>query len=108
MWRGGKVLGAGVAFGTLVALSFAGLGGPPGASLADRARVWADIMCGPLLGTNLGMANFGPVVVLGWWGLLFVPAHPVYPHWATGFLTPAGLGLWLLSGLITVMVMWWA
>jgi hypothetical protein len=74
-----RVLGIGLSLGALFALWVAGPVMPPGMRLPDRALVWASVMGGPVVGTAWGMADFHPAILLGWLGLLLVPAHPAPP-----------------------------
>ena len=107
MGRRLKVLGIGLLLGAAFSLWVAGPMMPSGMGLADRARVWAFVMGGPVVGTAWGMAEFHPSIGLGWVGLLLALAHPVRPHPATGCLTALGLALWFFAGFLAMMVATW-
>ena len=99
------VLGVGLAVGAVIALGIAGPLMPEGLGFRDRAIVWAAVMGGPVLGIAWDM-TFAPIR-LGLLGGLLIPAHPVWPHWATALLTAVGLILWFFAGFITVMAAVW-
>jgi hypothetical protein len=102
-----KVLGIGLLLGVAFSLWTAGPVIPPDMGIADRALIWASVMGGPIVGTAWGMAEFHPIIGLGWLGLLLAPAHPIRPHAATGCLTAVGLALWFFSGFLAVLVAVW-
>jgi hypothetical protein len=102
-----KVLGIGLLLGAAFALWVAGPMMPSGMDLADRALVWAHVMGGPIVGTAWGMAEFHPMIGLGWLGLFLAPAHPVRPHPVMGCLTVLGLALWFFAGFLAMMVAVW-
>jgi hypothetical protein len=102
------VLGAGLAVGAGFALFVAGPMMPSGMPWSDRATVWAWVMAGPVAGFAWGLADFIPTVTgLGWLGLLLVPAHPVCPKVATGWVTVVGLSLWFFAGFVAMMCVVW-
>jgi hypothetical protein len=97
------VLGPGIVVGAIFALFVAG---PmmPSIRAADRLLVFTSIMTGPVIGTAWGMAEFHPIISLGWLGLLLMPAHPVRPCIVNGCMTVFGLALWFFSGFLAMMV----
>jgi hypothetical protein len=101
------VLVPGLAAGAIFALFVAGSMMPPGLRLADRFLVWASVMGGPIVGTAMGMAEFYPFIGLGWLGLFLVPAHPICPSVATGWVTAFGLALWFFAGFMAMMTAAW-
>src|ERR1700719_2122928 len=84
------VLGIDIALGAASSLWIAGTLMPAGLGIADRAMTWLIVMGGPIVGTAWGMAEFHPAILLGWLGLLMIPAHPCHPHPATGCVTLLG------------------
>jgi hypothetical protein len=73
---------------------------------SDRALVWASVMGGPVVGTAWGLADI-PCIGLGWLGLVLIPAHPLQPSAATGWVTASGLVLWYFAGFLAMMVAVW-
>ncbi len=101
------VLGAGTAVGAAFALLIAGPVMPESMKFADRFLIWCSLMGGPIVGTAWGMAEFHPSIMLGWLGLLLIPAHPIRPSLATGCVTAVGLFLWFFAGFLAMMVAVW-
>ena len=92
----GPALGVGVALSALAAS-----GGPMGWGPVERLEVWASVLAGPLAGLWVGH-DWGPADALGWAVacLAAVAAHPARAGWATGAVSAAGVGLWVLLGLV--------
>src|SRR5438270_614618 len=102
-WR---VVGPGLAVAGLLAAGFCLLGLPSAAAPLDRLRWWAVIMTGPAYATGSGHALFCGLVAVGWCGLLGA-AHPIRPGRWSAAASVAGLGLWVGSGWLTVLVCVW-
>jgi hypothetical protein len=100
-------LGVGLALGATFSLWVAGAMIFPGTGFAERVMTWAFVMGGPIVGTAWGMGEYHPIILLGWLGLLMIPAHPCHPHPATGCVTLLGFSLWFFAGFLTVMVAVW-
>jgi hypothetical protein len=107
MVRRVKVLGIGLLLGAVFALWMAGPMMPSGMRIPDRLLVWASVMGGPVAGTAWGIAEFHPSIMLGWLGLLLIPAHPMRPCAVTGCVTVVGLSLWFFAGFLAIMVAVW-
>jgi hypothetical protein len=75
-----------------------------GLRIADRAELWAVVMGGPIVGTAWGMGEYHPIILVGWLGLLMIPAHPCHPHPVTGGVTLLGFSLWYFAGFFAVML----
>jgi hypothetical protein len=101
------VLVIGLLFGAIFSLLVAGPVMPSGMSLANRALVWASVMGGPIVGTAWGMPEYHPSLLLGWLGLLLLPAHPMCPHAVTAWVTLLGFSLWFFAGWLAMMDAVW-
>jgi hypothetical protein len=102
-----SVLGVGLALGAVFSLWVAGAMIFPGTGFAERAMTWAYVMGGPIIGAVWGVDKYFPVILLGWLGLLMIPAHPCHPHPVTGCVTLLGFSLWFFAGFLAVMVATW-
>lgn len=108
LYRRLTVLGAGLALGAVFALLVAGPMMPSGTRFAGRVMVWFSVMGGPVVGTAWGIAQFVPLIWLGWLGLVLIPAHPIRPSVATGWVSAIGFLLWFFAGFVAMMVAAWA
>jgi hypothetical protein len=100
-------LAVGLILGSGFSLFTAGPMMPSGLGVADRAYVWAIVMAGPVLATAWGLADFTPVIHLGWLGLPLILLHPLHPSWGTGVLAAIGFALWFFVGFLAVMEAAW-
>jgi hypothetical protein len=80
---------------------------PSGLQLQGRILVWTWVMGGPVVGSSWGLAEFSPVIALGWLGLLLISAHPLQPGMSTGCVTLVGFSLWYFAGFWTIMMAAW-
>ena len=92
----GPAFGVGAALATLAAS-----GGPMGWGPGDTAEVWASVLAGPFAGL-WAAHDWGPADALGWAAacLAAIAAHPLRAGWLTGGASAAGVGLWVLLGLV--------
>jgi hypothetical protein len=93
-------LGVGLALGAVFSLWVAG----PMMGSGIGSANWAIVMGGPIGGTAWGMCEYYPIILVGWLGLLLIPAHPCCPHPATGCVTLLGFALWFFAGFLTLGV----
>jgi len=108
----GVGLALGAAFSLLVAVAVAlalGMRSSPSEQgrllrlLLVTVRIWANVMGGPIAFTAQDPTGM-PAILLGWLGLLLIPAHPCYPRPATACVTLLGFYLWFFAGFLWVMV----
>jgi hypothetical protein len=64
-------------------------------------QLWAFIMAGPFTGLWT-VSSWGPNDALGWAVVcvLAIAVHPLRAGWVTGVISTAGVGLWILLGLM--------
>lgn len=103
-WHRLRVFLLGIGLGMVFALRTAARVSS-GTTFSEWASVWVWVMGGPISGLDhawlLSRSVCGIVCLVG---LLFIPAHPIRPHWFTGLLTTFGLMCWFFLGFMEVLL----
>jgi hypothetical protein len=77
---------------------------PDGSDFRNRLLCWGVMLSGPVFATITGSVSYNPALGLGWLGVPLVAVRLGYPGRITAWVAVAGVVIWLLSGLLTVLI----